>query len=496
MEYLLAADIGTTSLKAVLFDTQLKRVASARVEYPTDYPASGYAEQNPQAWYSAFCQCCKKIIAQSTISADRIAAIGIDGMSSLALPVGRGGNPIYPGMIWLDRRASKEADSISRIPELQEISGNRSDASNFGPKVMWLRDNLPDIYANSSLILHCNSYLVFKLTGSFVMDRSQAGLSQLCEITSGEYSSTLLAATEIDEAKLPPIADCTDIVGMVTSSAAKDCGLVAGTPVIAGAMDNVAATVGLGLWQEGDAYISAGTATNVGSLTLSPPRNSNGLIYHYGSADRWLVNGGVDYGAAGLHWFRNFLEEQSFDRLNTMACQSLPTDLPLLFLPFMTGQRAPIWNEDTTGCLLGLTPQTEQRHVVRALMEGTGLGARMAFSQLLGELPAKAKVTGGITQSSVWMQTLADCMGIPVRQADKEDSTTLGTAIMTGVGCGVFSSFPDAFQLLPKCEHLSPTPAKREYYDRLYHIFTSTHESLQACYSDLAKLHALQGASQ
>ena len=496
MNFLLAIDIGTTSLKAALIDEDLRSIASARREYPTSYPAPDHAEQNPSHWYTAFCQCCTQLLEKSGTDPMRIAAIGIDGMSSLALPLDGTGRPLAPAMIWLDRRAKREADQMASLEELIPITGNRSDPSNFAPKVMWIRRNLPEVYERTSLFLHCNSYLAFRLTGSFSMDRSQAGMSQLCEISSGEYSSTLLQETGIDTRKLPPIYDCTDMVGKLTTAAARECGLVPGTPVVAGAMDNVAATVGLGLWQEGDAYISAGTATNVGRLTTTVPRDGRGLVYHFGSNDRWLVNGGVDYGAAGLHWFRNLLGDEDFSRLSDLAAPRRHGEPPLLFLPFMTGQRAPIWNEDTTGCLLGLTPQTEQRHLVRALMEGTGLGARLAFSLLSGSLPERVMITGGIASAPVWLHTLADCLGIPLRSGGEGDATALGTAIIAGVGVGLFPSFPAAFSRMKRPEEFHPNQEMTDYFNELYQLFTTTHDSLTNCYHGLAQLRTQFGGVQ
>jgi sugar (pentulose or hexulose) kinase len=495
--YLLSADIGTSSLKAVLFTPDLRVVAQSKREYVTEYPAFRSAEQNPDDWTRAFAQAVREILDATAISPTTIAAIAIDGMSSLALPVDGTGRALRPAMIWLDRRAQEESERIRRAHETLQISinGNRSDPSNFAPKVMWLRDHEPEIYKAAACFLHCNAVLIQRLTGRFTMDVSQAGLSQICDIRSGRYSTVLIEACGIDQRKLPEIASCTEVVGTVTPEAAAMTGLAAGTPVIAGAMDNVAATVGLKLQSDGDAYISAGTVTNVGLLLDQPVFDGKGLLYHYGIDGKWLINGGVDYGGAGLRWFRDILGDCDFATLDRLASETRCGEQALLFLPYMTGQRAPLWNENASGVIFGLTPDTDRRHLARMFMESAALGARHVFGQLCSRQPTRAALTGGITGSDLWTQIFADVTGIRLRKHAQGDVATLGGAILAGIGVGLFSDAADAFRRIPDDREVLPSSG-RDYYDDLFAVFVNAYCNVLGSLNDLTELRKTHEAGQ
>ena len=342
-KYILSVDLGTTSTKTVLFDDKLKVVASAKAEYPTLYPRQGWAEQDPVEWWKALVSTTAEVLNTSGVNPDDIAGIGADSMSSMALPLDRDGKPLRNGLIWLDRRSQAESDWIrANYGEMQKrINSNDSDPSNFAPKVLWMKNNEPEIYKKAHVFLHCNGYLVYRLTGIMSMDISEAGMSQLCDISTGEWSDQLIAASGIDRLKLPEIFACTDVVGGLSAEAAAATGLKQGTPVIAGAMDNVSATLGLGLRHDGQAYISAGTATNAGACVASVPTDPTMLNYHHGVPGLYLVNGGVDYGGAGLRWFKSLIEEDSFAEVDRLAEEAGYLDDVLLYLPYMVGQRAP-----------------------------------------------------------------------------------------------------------------------------------------------------------
>ena len=490
MAYILSADIGTSSLKAVLFDEKLNIVAEDKCEYQTHFLDGEAVEHDPSDWLNAFRSAVAGILSRSSCRPSDIVAVGICGMSSIALPVDAEGAPLRSAMIWLDRRAKAESEKIaaSHGDTQLAICGNRSDPSNFAPKMMWLRDHEPDVYQRAYAVLQSNSFLVRRLTGKVSMDVSEGGMSQLVDLRQGVYSAELVRACGLDAAKLPPIYACTDVVGRVTGEGAGWSGLAAGTPVIAGAMDNVAATVGLQLWNPGDAYVSAGTVTNVGMLLNEPVFDGKGLVYHYGAPNRWLVNGGVDYGGAGLLWFRDILGEKNFSGLDAEAAKAGCGEQPLLFLPYMVGQRAPLWNTDASGMILGVTPATERRHLARMFMESTALGARHVFQQLSERLPDSISLTGGITHNRQWRQIFADAMHRRTRISAQSELSALGAAVMAGIGVGVFHDFPEAFACMPAMEDVEPQPRDAAYYDKVFDIFTDAYNHLSSVYRALSGL--------
>ncbi|HVO20182.1 MAG TPA: FGGY family carbohydrate kinase [Anaeromyxobacter sp.] len=490
MALLIGADVGTSSLKVVLLDQDLRSVAQARREYSTRYPAHAQAEQDPDDWYRALCQALREVLAGPGVRPGEVAAVGVDGMSSLALPVDGEGRPLRPAMIWLDRRAQAEADQIRRQHQARqlEVNGNRADPSCFAPKMMWIRDHEPDVYRAAACFLHCNAYLVHRLTGTFCMDVSEAGLSLLCDARSGAWADELVGACGLDRRKLPEVMGCSQVAGRVTARAAAETGLQAGTPVVAGAMDNVAATVGLGLRRDGDAYIAAGTATNVGVMLEGPVLDGRGLLYHAGLPGRWLQNGGADFGGAGLLWFRNVLDGPDLAALGDMGAAVGCGEHPLLFLPYMVGQRAPLWEESASGVVLGISPGTDRRHLARMFMESVALGARHVFEELRGRAPARAALTGGITNNPAWAQLFADVTGMRLSLCAHAEVSTLGAAILAGLGVGVFPDADAAFARIPPGTERVPAEADRRYYEALYQVFASTYRAVRGSLAALDRL--------
>jgi sugar (pentulose or hexulose) kinase len=255
-------------------------------------------------------------------------------------------------------------------------------------------------------------------------------------------------------------------------------------------MDNVAATVGLKLWRPGDAYLAAGTVTNAGVLLDAPVFDGKGLVYHYGIGDRWLVNGGVDYGGAGLRWFRDILEDVDFAELDRLGEATGCGEHPLVFVPYMAGQRAPLWNDDASGVVLGITPQTERRHLVRMFMESVALGARHVIEELCPARPARAALTGGITRNPRWSQLVADVTGIRLSLCAHPEVSALGAAILAGLGVGLFASPEDAFARVPEGASCEPSPAHRAYYDALYGVFRSAYCNVADALAGLSALRA------
>jgi sugar (pentulose or hexulose) kinase len=489
MEYLLGVDIGTSSLKAALYDRNLVSVASSRHEYSTAYPGPGRAEQDPDDWVRALGAAVAAILGETGISAKAIAAVGVDGMSSLALPIDGNGKPLRPAMIWLDRRATREAamDAAAEAEQIA-INGNRSNASNFAPKVMWIRDNEPDVYARAASFLHTNAYLVRRLTGENSVDSSEGGLSQICDIRTGEYAPALVEARGIDARKLPPVRGCSDVVGRVTAEAALWSGLAEGTPVVAGAMDNVAATLGCRLLDAGDAYIAAGTVTNVGVLLDAPVYDGLGLIYEAGTPGLWLVNGGVDFGGAGLSWFRDLLGNTDYQELGRLVDETRLGEAGLFFLPYMVGQRAPFWNGALSGAIVGLTPAVERKHLARMFMEATAFGARHAIDTLIGRRPASVTLTGGVTNNATWRRLFAEVTGMRLAVPPETETATLGAAVLAGIGVGLFGSRADAIGRLPPPEVLAADRVPAAYYDELYAVFLEAYRSLVPVFDRLNQI--------
>ncbi len=488
-KYILSVDLGTTSTKTVLFDENLRVAASARAEYPTYYPKQGWAEQDPEDWWKALISTTSEILKSSNIDPADIAGVGVDSMSSMALPMDSEGKPLRKGLLWLDRRAQAESDWIKEtyIDLQKEINSNDSDPSNFAPKILWMKNNEPEVYERTATFLHCNGYLAYMLTGEMTMDISEAGMSQLCDIRTGQWSDELIKASGIDRAKLPEVFACTDVVGSVTAAAAAATGLKEGTPVIAGAMDNVAATLGLGLRHDGQAYISAGTATNAGACVASVPSDPSMLNYHHGVPGLYLVNGGVDYGGAGLRWFKALIEEERFDEIDRLAEEAGYLEDVLLYLPYMVGQRAPLWDPHSRAVAFGMNPDTSRKAMIRMIMEGIAMGVRNVFRLMeeKGYTIDEIVMTGGCANSPIWTQIFSDILGKNIILPGEMDVAPLGCAIMTAVGVGLFPDFDAALSVQTIRASYQPDDEKEAYYKALFAAFVKLYKAVGPVYEDL-----------
>ncbi len=490
-EYILSVDLGTTSCKTVLFDTDFNVVATAKKSYDTSYPQSGWAEQPAYQWWRALMGNTKEIIDKSSIDPSKIIAVGIDAFSTTVLPVDKEGDPLRPGLIWMDRRASKQAEWIAENlkDETWEINGNVSDAGNPAPKIMWIKENEPEVYEKTHMFLHANGYLGYKLTGEYSMDISEAGLSQMCNTKTGEYSDVLLAGCGIDRAKLPPIFNCTDVIGNVTAEAAAKTGLLEGTPVIAGSMDNVAAGLGAGVSKGGEVFISGGTVTTNNVCLDEPKYNKNLHVYPHIVPGTWITSGGVDFGGAGLKWFNEeVLEEKGFAELDKLGDTSVCAMSSVVFLPYMVGQRCPIWNDNTSGVLMGLKPTTNRQDLIRAFMEGTTYGSRhvLSIAEEEGVEIDTIKITGGSANSATWVQIFSDVLGKPITISGAVDLPPLGIAIAAAYGVGAIKSFDEGIEKIAVRDSFEPNAENHEYYTEMYGVFRSLYENIKGEYDALA----------
>jgi xylulokinase len=497
-DYILSVDLGTTSCKTVLFDADFNVVETSKKVCDTSYQHPGWAEQPAYQWWRALKDNTQEVIEKSSIDPAKIIAVGIDAFSTTVLPVDKEGDPLRPGLIWMDRRASKQAEWITQNlkDETWQINGNISDAGNIAPKIMWIKENEPYVYEKTHMFLHANGYLGYRLTGKYSMDISEAGLSQMCNTRTGEYSDVLLDGCGIDRVKLPPIFNCTDVIGQVTAEAAAKTGLVEGTPVIAGAMDNVAAGLGTGVSKGGEVFISGGTVTTNNVCLSEPKYNKNLHVYAHIVPGTWITAGGVDFGGAGLKWFKEeVLEEESFAEIDKLGDSSVCAKSSVIFIPYMVGQRCPIWNDNTSGVLMGLKPTTNRQDLIRAFMEGTAYGSRHVFSivEEEGVEIYNVKITGGSANSATWVQIFSDVLGKPINIPGAVDLPPLGVAIAAAYGVGAIKTFEEGIEKIAARDSFTPNPENHEYYSEMYSVFRSLYENIKGEYDKLTEINTKFG---
>lgn len=486
MKYILGFDLGTSSCKAVLYDENLTSVCAHSQEYPTFFPQQGWAEQPARQWWQAFCGSVRACLAGAGVAAEDVAAVGIDSMSSVVLPMSAGGEPLHPGLLWMDRRSVAQCNFVeARVGEkLFSITGNRNDPSNIAPKILWFKQTRPEIYEKTHKFLHANGYLVYQLTGVFSQDRTEGGLSLLYDIRKCDWSGELIGELGIDENKLPRLYNPDEVVGGVTEKAARECGLAAGTPVIAGAMDCIASALGTASLREGDVFIAGGTVTAVGIVLDRPVPHKSLHIHNHIIPGKYVWVSAVDFGGGGLRWFRDVMGETDYEEFDRIAQKAPAGNDGLLFLPYMVGQRSPLYNNNTSGVMFGLTPDHKKEHLVRMFMEGTSYAVRniLDYFRTAGIDPAYARLTGGVSNSETWTQILCDIINVDIGVPAAQDVAALGSAAAAAVGIGLYRDYDEALSRQSVKSRFSVNPDNVEIYRRMFSVFKNVFSNVLFSY--------------
>lgn len=494
--YLLGIDIGTSACKIALFDREGNVIASSNEEYEVLYPKPGWAEQNPEDWWTAICLGVKAVLEQSGIQPGQIAGIGIDGQSWAAIAVDREGKVLANTPIWMDTRADEICKELNdRVGEnrIFEISGNSLQPSYTTAKIIWYKRNLPQVYGNTYKILQSNSFIAFKMTGKMTQDISQGYGLHCFDMHTGTWSEELCKALEIPEEILPEIYSCHEVIGTVTSHAAAQSGLAAGTPVVAGGLDAACGTLGAGVIHPGETQEQGGQAGGM-SICMDQYQADKRLILGYHVIPGlWLLQGGTTGGGGAMRWLERELADyereegkrcgkSSLELFNDLAQETPPGSDGLIFLPYMAGERSPIWNPKAKGVYYGLDFSKTKGHLIRATMEGVAMSLRhnLEVAEKAGAKVNVLQAMGGAANSLLWTQIKSDVTGKPIAVPSSDTATTLGAAILAGVGVGIYGDFNDAVKITVKHKRYHvPNQENWEVYDRNYQVYLELYDSLK-----------------
>ncbi|MBN1834452.1 MAG: xylulokinase [Spirochaetales bacterium] len=504
--FILSHDLGTTGDKATLFSAAGELVGSCFSEYATSYPRQGWAEQDPAAYWRAFCASTGALLQKTEISPSDVAAVSFSGQMMAALPVDARGEPLRNSIIWADLRSTKQAEELSRridADRVYELTGHRLSASYSATKIMWLRENEPELYRKTAKFIHAKDYLVLRLTGRMVTDYSDASGMNLLDIRALTWSQEMLEASQIDEDKLPEIVESTQVVGKIRREAAAECGLTEGTPVVIGGGDGACATCGAGVVAEGEAYIYLGTSTWMAIAANKPlidPRRRTFTFCHF-LKGLYFPAGTMQSGGGSFQWLKNVLADSDstaaakagvdvYDLL-TREAEGVPCGSEgVVFLPYLMGERSPLWNPDARACFIGLSVVHRKPHLVRAVLEGVAFNMKLieeAFEEQ-GVSPAEIRMIGGGARSRLWRGIFADIMEKPIAKLNFiEEATAVGAAIAGGVGVGMFSSIGDAGRIVKVVERTEANPECFPAYRKGYRIFQKSYAQLEGIFRDLAE---------
>jgi xylulokinase len=495
-DYLLGIDVGTSSCKAGIFDCTGNLMADESESYAVYYPKPGWAEQDPNEWWQGVCAAIRSCIKKADIDKADIAAVGIAGQSWSAIPVDSGGNVLHNTPIWMDTRAKSICQSVAEsigADRIFDVSGNPFQPTYSAPKILWFKENMPEVYRNARYFLQSNSFIAYKLTGEFTQDKSQGYGLHVYDISRGVYDHKLADDMDIDIDKLPDIYECSDVIGRITTQAAMATGLAMGTPVVAGGLDAACGTLGAGVILEGQTQEQGGQAGGMSICLDSPLMHKKLILSNHVAHGKWLLQGGTVGGGGTLNWFLKEFgqkEEQmaqsegksAFEIMSEEARSIAPGSEGLIFLPYMSGERSPIWDEKAKGVFFGLGYDKSRAHMIRALMEGVAysLYHNVKTANECSANIESFQAVGGAAKSAVWAQIKADVTGIPVKVSKSDTATTWGAAILAGVGAGIYKDCEQALEASQASEqNYEPDPEKHKIYERYYSIYLELYDKLK-----------------
>jgi xylulokinase len=489
MKYLLGVDIGTSACKTALFDRDGRTIAQANADYQVSYPHPGWAEQQPECWWAAVCDTIRQITG--LIDPGDIAGIGVDGQGWAAVAVDREGRVLCPTPIWMDTRSEECCHDVEKAISadmLFSISGNPLKPSYTLPKILWYKKHLPDVYRNTYKILQSNSFAVYRMTGKLTQDMSQAYGYQCFDMRKGIWDIDALRTVGIRPDMIPELTACHNIVGTVTKEASALTGLLQGTPVVAGGLDAACGSLGAGVYCSGQTQEQGGQAGGMSICINKYCADVRLILGFHVVPGLWLLQGGSVGGGGALKWLKGIISAYSFEEMSAEAEKIPPGSEGLVFLPYMAGERSPLWDANAKGVYFGLDYQKTRGHMVRACMEGTAFALRhnIETAKEAGAEVAEMHAMGGAAGSLVWTQMKSDITGKRILVPTAETATTLGAALLAGVGTGFYADFSDAVNATVRIRR-AHDPAGNAAYEKGYQMYRQLYPHLKDLMGGIAQ---------
>ncbi len=504
--YVLAHDVGTGGDKASLIDQTGRIVASAVRDYPVLYPQPGWAEQDPEAhWWQAICETTRRVLSDSGVEPRDVAAVVFSTQMMGTIPVDRDGRPLMNCMTWMDTRAAEQNKAIISNPirmlRMLRLTGGLPSGKDIIGKIVWLREERPQIYEKTHKFLDCKDYLIHRCTGEYVTSYDCANLTWFMDSRRGRlrWSSTILGWIRLDEDRLPRLAPSTEIVGTLTPEAASEMGLTTETQVVNGAGDMTSAGVGSGAVREREVHLYAGSSAWLGAHVSSR------------KLDIWTYTGSICSAIPGMYlmiaeqesagaclkhlrenWHcdlcRHVIERAAtvctqcetgernpYAELDEIAAGASPGSEGLIFAPWMFGERSPIDDHFVRGGYFNLSLAHGKTHMIRAVLEGVAYHIRWMMEglekrKMLGRVPA-VNMIGGCARSDIWPQIIADVLQKPVRRVRHPlEAGSVGAAMIAFVALGEVSNFSAVAHIVEIDRVFDPNPGNSEVYDSGFRV--------------------------
>ncbi len=490
-----ALDLGTTGCRTYIFDLGGTIIAWDYEEWKSFYPKPSYVEQDANLWWESIKKTIDSAIKKSGVDIREIVSLSVTNQRETIVPVDIDGNPLHNALVWQDRRTTEQVEFIEKKvgeDKIYNTTGLTIDPYFSATKILWFKDNKPEIYQKTHKFLLVSDFIINKLTGRFVSDFSNLSRTMLFDINNLRYSEEIASALEIDLDKMPePIESGVDISEIKTDDTAFD----KKTLVITGAGDQQSAALGVGVTKEGELKCTTGTGSFILGYLKEPHLDPEKrvLCSCHAIPGVWVQEASIFTTGAVLRWFRDEIghiecqkgEEEGIDPYDVMTGLAAESSLGangLLLIPHMVGAGAPHWNPHAKGLLFGLSLGHKRKDVYRAILEGVAFEVKKNIEVFknVGMEPKELNLTGGGSRSALWNQIMADVLGVTCVRNEIEEATSLGAAILAASGAGLFSDISEAADKLCKVEHkYVPNEENTKYYNKIYHLSYDIYTSLE-----------------
>ncbi len=493
-KYILAHDLGTSGNKATLFTTDGELVKSVLKTYSVNFYNSNWAEQNPEEWWQAVCDSTRELV--DGINVNEVVGISYSGQMMGCVCVDKSGNSLRPAIIWADMRAQAEAELLKNKigeKEFYYITGHKASSSYGLAKFMWVKNNQPEIYKNTYKFLNAKDYMVYKMTGKFYAEYSDASSTNAFDLNTFKWSEEIIDASGVDCDMFPEVVASTHIAGELTTKAAQECGLKAGIPVVMGGGDGMCASVGAGSVAPGQVYNCLGSSSWVCTTAEKPVYDPEMRTFNWAHLVPGMIGpcGTMQTAGAAFSWLKNtictgesMLEDMGkgdvYELINSQIASSPAGSNGVMFLPYLIGERSPWWNPQAKGAFLGLKMENTRADMLRSVVEGIGMNLNIIYKILCADMkPESITVIGGMAKGDIQRQILADIYGIPVVPVvSLDEATAMGAAVAAGVGVGELKDFSEIDKFIAYNEASKPIAQNVEKYEHLQNIFEEAYHSL------------------